>query len=109
MAELDPTNPRECAYLLALTLGLRRGEICGLSWCDIDFERGIVDISHSYDSHGNLKETKTKAGMRLLPLSDTTRQVLLTMKEASGTSSRRRTSTASQTRATSSRGRTARS
>ncbi len=82
VAELDPANPRECAYLLALTLGLRRGEICGLSWCDIDFERGIVDISHSYDSHGNLKETKTKAGMRLLPLSDTTKDVLVAMKEA---------------------------
>lgn len=82
VAKLDPTDPHECAYLLALILGLRRGEICGLSWCDIDFERGIVDISHSYDSHGNLKETKTKAGMRLLPLSDTTKQVLLAMKEA---------------------------
>lgn len=82
VAELDPTDPHECAYLLALTLGLRRGEICGLSWCDIDFERGIVDISHSYDSHGNLKETKTKAGMRLLPLSDTTKEALLAMREA---------------------------
>lgn len=82
VAELDPTDPRECAYLLALTLGLRRGEICGLSWCDIDFDRGIVDISHSYDSHGNLKEGKAKAGMRLLPLSDVTKQALLSMKEA---------------------------
>ena len=61
------TNPHECAYLLAVTPGLRRGEICGLSWSDIDFERGIVDISHSYDSLGNLKGTKTKACMRFPP------------------------------------------
>ncbi len=82
IAQLDPTDPHECAYLLAITLGLRRGEICGLSWNDIDFERNIVDISHSYDNLGNLKGTKTKAGMRLLPLSPITRDALLKMKEA---------------------------
>ena len=82
VAELDPTDPHECAYLLAVTLGLRRGEICGLSWNDIDFERNIVDISHSYDNLGNLKGTKIKAGMRLLPLSPVTKDALLKMKEA---------------------------
>ena len=82
VAELDPTDPHECAYLLAVTLGLRRGEICGLSWNDIDFDRNIVDISHSYDNLGNLKGTKTKAGMRLLPLSPVTREALLKMKDA---------------------------
>ena len=82
IAQLDPTDPHECAYLLAVTLGLRRGEICGLSWRDIDFERNIVDVSHSYDNLGNLKGTKTKAGMRLLPLSPVTRDALLKMKEA---------------------------
>ena len=82
IARLDPRSPRECAYLLAITMGLRRGEICGLSWGDIDFERGIVDVSHSFDSLGNLKATKTKAGMRLLPLGAFTRAVLLSHKEA---------------------------
>lgn len=82
VAELDPTDPHECDYLLAVTLGLRRGEICGLSWNDIDFERNIVDISHSYDNLGNLKGTKIKAGMRLLPLSPVTKDALLKMKEA---------------------------
>ena len=78
----DPANPRECAYLLALTMGLRRGEICGLSWGDIDFERRIVDVSHSFDTLGNLKETKTKAGMRLLPISEVTYEALVAMKAA---------------------------
>ena len=82
IAMLDERSPRDMAYLLAITMGLRRGEICGLSWKDVDFERGIVDISHSYDNFGNLKETKTKAGMRLLPLSDATREALLTHKAA---------------------------
>ena len=82
IAMLDEKNDRECAYLLAITMGLRRGEICGLSWGDIDFERGIVDISHSYDTLGNLKETKTKAGMRLLPLPENVAEALKIHKEA---------------------------
>mgnify|MGYP004570517103 CR=1 FL=1 len=70
------TNLHECAYLLVVTLGLRHGVICGLSWSDIDFERGIVDISHNHDNPGNLKGTKTKACMRLPPLSKTTKDAL---------------------------------
>jgi integrase len=82
IAMLDEKDDRECAYLLAITMGLRRGEICGLSWGDIDFERGIVDISHSYDTLGNLKGTKTKAGMRLLPLPENVAEALREHKKA---------------------------
>lgn len=59
VALLDESSPRDMAYMLAVTLGLRRGEICGLSWSDIDFENNIVDISHSLDNLGNLRQTKT--------------------------------------------------
>lgn len=76
IAMLDEKDDRERAYLLAVTMGLRRGEICGLSWGDIDFERGIVEISHSHDTLGNLKEAKTKAGMRLLPLPENVAEAL---------------------------------
>lgn len=79
---VDPTVSRELAYLIGITMGLRCGEICGLSWGDIDFERGIVDVSHSFDGLGHLKETKTKAGMRLLPLPEVTCDALLAQKEA---------------------------
>ena len=79
---LDPAVPRECAYLIGITMGLRRGEICGLSWGDVDFERHVVDVSHSFDGLGNLKGTKTKAGMRLLPIPDVTYRALVTQKAA---------------------------
>lgn len=79
---LNPETDRECAYLLAITMGLRRGEICGLSWGDIDFDRKVADIRHSYYARGNLKATKTKAGTRVLPLSDKTVQILKDHKEA---------------------------
>lgn len=45
IAMLDEKNDRECVYLLAVTMGLHRGEVCGLSWGGIDFERGIVDTA----------------------------------------------------------------
>jgi integrase len=50
--------------------------VAGLSWGDVDFERGVVSIRHSYDELGNLKATKNKAGTRLLPLPDITREGL---------------------------------
>lgn len=82
IAELKDPSPRHVAYLLAITMGLRRGEICGLSWNDIDFDNNLVNIRHSFDGLGNLKETKTKAGTRILPLPEKTKNMLLLHKEA---------------------------
>lgn len=82
VAMLDEASARECAYLIAVTTGLRRGEICGLSWSDIDFERRLINVTHSYDTLGNLKGTKTKAGTRILPLPDVTYDALVKQKEA---------------------------
>lgn len=104
---LDPEPDIQCTYLLAITMGLRRGEICGLSWGDMDFDRKVADIRHSYDARGNLKATKTKAGTRVLPLSDKTVQVLKAHKEAQFKRYARTTNSASRRRATSSRPMTA--
>ncbi len=69
-AELDVADEHEFAYWLAARLGLRRGEVCGLSWGDVDEGAQTVSINHSYDSRRNLKDTKTAAGRRILPLTD---------------------------------------
>lgn len=68
VAELRPANEHDCAWLLAASMGLRRGEICGLSWGDVSFEENLADVHCSYDRRRNLKRPKTAAGMRLLPL-----------------------------------------
>lgn len=78
LAQLDAGKPNECAYILALTPGLRRGEICGLSWEDVDFTQHLVHIRHAVDNLGNLKGTKTKAGTRILPLPNITWRALQT-------------------------------
>jgi integrase len=40
----------EALYLLAVTTGLRRGEILGLKWTDVDLEAGTLKVSRSLDS-----------------------------------------------------------
>ena len=62
------------AYSLALTLGLRRGEIIGLKWSDIDLKDGVVSLSIRRqlvrDRTGvHLSDLKTKGSRRTLHLS----------------------------------------
>ena len=70
VAELDATDEHDFAWRLAATLGLRRGEICGLSWGDVDLDERTVTVAHSFDRAGNLKSPKTGAGRRTLPLTE---------------------------------------
>lgn len=56
--------------LLAVSLGLRRGEALALRWEDIDFERGVLFVRHSalagsVDSF-QIAETKTKSSQRTI-------------------------------------------
>ena len=68
LAALDPTNRMQCAVLLCATLGLRRSEALGLSWGDVDFADASINVHASTDDHAALKEPKTEAGYRLLPM-----------------------------------------
>ena len=66
----------ELPVLVAAFYGLRRGEVCGLKWDAIDFERGTITIKHTVTSiqvEGKTKmyaqdSAKTKSSMRTLPL-----------------------------------------
>lgn len=58
LKEEDPRTGRIVAVWLALALGLRRGEILGLRWCDIDLEKGLVYILNQYDVKHNLRTPK---------------------------------------------------
>ncbi|CAM5741968.1 site-specific integrase [Mycolicibacterium aubagnense] len=66
------------AYELAL-VGLRRGEIAGLRWCDVDFNSKTVTIANNRVSvAGRVVENdpKTMASRRVLPLPDRLIEVL---------------------------------
>ncbi|BCA35680.1 tyrosine-type recombinase/integrase [Bacillus thuringiensis] len=62
------------AFLLALTTGMRQGEILGLRWKDVDCENGCVRITQTLSSDGKdlLPYTKTKSGSRTIDLPEET-------------------------------------
>ena len=42
----------EALYLLAVTTGLRRGELLGLKWTDVDLERGVLAVRRALAPDG---------------------------------------------------------
>lgn len=58
------------AVMLTLYTGLRRGEVCGLNWSDIDFKNSIISINKSvlYSADRGVYEdtTKTKSSNRII-------------------------------------------
>jgi integrase len=66
-------------WVLAVTTGMRRGELCGLRWEDIDFEQGTLTVRRARVMvHGAATETtpKTAAGQRWIGLDRGTVEVL---------------------------------
>lgn len=59
------------AWVLVLSLGLRRGEVLGLTWKSVDFERGELYVDHQIQRAGRQilhRETKTEDSDDFLPL-----------------------------------------
>ena len=53
--------------------GLRRGEVCGLRWEDIDLEAGTLSVCRSMEQAGRVLHVappKTAAGLRTIPTPD---------------------------------------
>ena len=65
IAAADGTDLHALAYL-ALTYGMRQGELLDLRWRDIDFDAGTLDV----------RKSKTRAGVRTLPLTDEAARLL---------------------------------
>lgn len=71
-----------CAFLLALTTGMRQAEILGLRWTDIDLDRRIISVSQtiSHDGKKFQADTKTTAGRRSIGIDINTVTALRTLK-----------------------------
>lgn len=73
--------------LIALSTGMRRGEILGLMWEDVDLANRVIHIQHNkvLPLNGNDSEVtdvmKSKAGKRDVPIPDTLHRVLTEMHE----------------------------
>lgn len=70
------------AFLLALSTGMRQGEILGLRWKDIDFEEGVIKVVQTLDHQGKKihSETKSKAGQRTVAIDSWTLEALKSYK-----------------------------
>ena len=78
-----------------LGTGMRVGEVTGLRWCDVDFDKGVIDVNHSLiyyahrivnegekqGSYFAIGEPKTKAGCRKIPMFDSVKEALLMEKQ----------------------------
>lgn len=91
--EITPWTPQEAgrflaaaasdrhfaAYLLLMLFGLRRGEMLGLRWSDVDWANGQIHIRQQLQQIGGelqVGPVKTHAGKRDLPLIPLARSVL---------------------------------
>ena len=61
LAVAQGCGPRQAAfYTLALDTGMRRGELCALTWADVDLLKGSVRISKSMASDLRIGPTKSR-------------------------------------------------
>jgi integrase len=66
-------------YVVAATMGLRRGELLGLRWADIDLTRGTLEVAQTVQRAGgalHVQAAKTEASESILPLPDISRRAL---------------------------------
>lgn len=77
-------------FAVMLGSGLRVGEVTGLRWCDVDLEKGRIDINHTlvYYNHGegngctfSVNTPKTKNSKREVPMMDIVKDAFLEEQE----------------------------
>lgn len=78
--ELEGVEPVRTAFLIAAVMGMRRGEIFGLKWADIDLERATLHVRRSYVD-GVVGPPKTETSRRPLPLPPQLVEALTVWKE----------------------------
>jgi len=68
-------NRLEALYVLSVTTGMRRGELLGLKWTDVDLENGCLSIRRALTRTAKgkyvaLTEPKTKGSRRTVKLTE---------------------------------------
>jgi integrase len=80
-------HPQYITFLLLFTYGMRRGEVLGLRYSDIDFENGKIYVRQQIDRiNGRITASvlKTKKSRRELPLRDYVRSALIKYAKTTG-------------------------
>ena len=66
--ELARDDPFEALFVVALTAGLRRGELLALRWIDVDLDLHVVDVRGTMQPDGVIAEPKSRSSRRRVPL-----------------------------------------
>ena len=77
------TEIEACVYL-GVFCGLRRSEVCGLRWKDIDFDNNTITICNTITRGNTLIEkerTKTLSSYRTMPMENELKKFMLNLKE----------------------------
>jgi integrase len=75
-------------YVLTATLGLRRGELLGLRWSDLDLNLGTVAAAKTVQRVNDcllMDDTKTEDSDNTVPLPKITQQVLIEHRDRQAT------------------------
>jgi integrase len=71
LLEVASEDRLEALYVLAIHTGMRKGELLGLKWDDVDLERGLLRLRHGLvreggkTALGDLKTPKSRRSVRL--------------------------------------------
>jgi integrase len=71
-------------WAVALFCGLRRGELRGLQWINVDFNGGVIRVERSWDPVEGPIDVKTGAGRRAVPMALVVRRDLMAHKQRTG-------------------------
>lgn len=82
LKELDGIEPIRTAFLIAAVMGMRRSEIFGLKWTDVDFDRAILHVRRSFVD-GVVGPPKTDSSRRPLPIPPPALEALKAWREKS--------------------------
>lgn len=82
LKELEGVEPVRTAFLIAAVMGMRRSEIFGLKWNDVDFDRAILHVRRSFVD-GVVGPPKTDSSRRPLPIPPPALEALKTWREKS--------------------------
>lgn len=84
LLEISKDSPFHDIVLITFLYGLRRSEVMGLRWKDVDFENNTVTIQHTRVLNKTVvvkDKTKNESSNRVYPLLDEVRVMLLDLKE----------------------------
>ncbi len=77
---IEHENVQEASYclavLLAVSTGMRRGEIFGLSWSNVDTDGYSIKVAESIKAGGEIGPPKTRSGKRVIHIGENISQEL---------------------------------